>query len=150
MRPTVRRASRALIVDGSQRLLLFRGEIPGRAPWWFAPGGALDPGEAYEAALVREIREETGLEVDAGELSPPVWIRDVPFTWEGRVERHREQFFLVRAGARHTIVEGRDHRWWALDEIVNSAEHFMPARLGELLAPLLQGWLPRHPVEVGE
>jgi hypothetical protein len=47
----------------------------------------------------------------------------------------------------HDTLSGRRR---ALDEIAHSAEHFMPARLGEFLAPLLQGELPRHPVEVGE
>lgn len=34
------------------------------------PGGKIEPGEAPDAALVRELREELGLEVDAGRLTP--------------------------------------------------------------------------------
>lgn len=70
--PTIRSAVRALIVDQLDRLLLFQGELPGRPPWWFAPGGAVEPGETDEDALIREVAEETGLEVDLAMLSAPV------------------------------------------------------------------------------
>jgi ADP-ribose pyrophosphatase YjhB (NUDIX family) len=36
---------------------------------WSVPGGGLEWGEAPEVALVREFREETGLEVTAGPLA---------------------------------------------------------------------------------
>jgi 8-oxo-dGTP pyrophosphatase MutT (NUDIX family) len=45
-------------------LLALRRELRG----WELPGGRAEPGEDERAALVREIREETGLAVEAGEL----------------------------------------------------------------------------------
>jgi len=35
---------------------------------WDLPGGRPEPGEDHRTALVREVREETGLAVDVGEL----------------------------------------------------------------------------------
>ena len=57
-----------LIYDGRGRLLLVRrANEPGRG-LWSVPGGRVEPGEDDAAALVREMREETGLEVTPGPL----------------------------------------------------------------------------------
>jgi 8-oxo-dGTP pyrophosphatase MutT (NUDIX family) len=154
----IRPAARALIVDGEQRVLLFRGEVPGREPWWFAPGGALELDETYESALVREVMEETGLVVDIATLLPPVWTREFLFIWQGKCERHLERFFVIRIvthevdtshfeNAESAVI--RTYRWRGLDDITRSSERFSPVHLGEHLAPLLQGTLPDHPVVVG-
>ena len=58
----------AVIMDPAGRLLLIRrGHEPGKG-LWSIPGGRIEPGESDEAALVREVREETGLVVTAGRL----------------------------------------------------------------------------------
>jgi mutator protein MutT len=45
---------------------LRRGDL-GLAGTWELPGGKVAPGEDHAAALTREVREETGLEVEVGE-----------------------------------------------------------------------------------
>ena len=58
----------AVIKDGAGRLLLIRrGHEPGKG-LWSIPGGRIEAGESDAAALVREIREETGLVVAPGRL----------------------------------------------------------------------------------
>ena len=156
--PAVRRVARALIVDAEQRVLLSLGELPDRHPWWFAPGGGLEEGETYEAALVREVLEETGLVVDAATVGGPVWTRDYLFQWEGQLERHLERFFLLsidkhEVSTRFEPAESaviRTYRWWRFDEIMMSNEHFSPVRFGEHLAPLFKGRMPEEPVALAE
>jgi 8-oxo-dGTP diphosphatase len=49
--------------DPAGRLLMIkRGRAPS-AGLWSVPGGRVEPGESDHAAVVREMREETGLEV---------------------------------------------------------------------------------------
>jgi 8-oxo-dGTP diphosphatase len=58
----------AVIRDDAGRLLLIkRGHEPGKG-LWSIPGGRVEAGESDAAALVREVREETGLVVTPGRL----------------------------------------------------------------------------------
>lgn len=61
----------AALADAEGRVLL-QQRAPGRAMagLWEFPGGKIEPGEAPEAALVRELSEELGLEVEANALVP--------------------------------------------------------------------------------
>jgi len=55
----------AVIVDDGRVLLVKRGQEPLKGQWSL-PGGAVEIGETLQAALAREVREETCLEVDVG------------------------------------------------------------------------------------
>jgi 8-oxo-dGTP diphosphatase len=48
-------------------LMILRGHNPGKG-LWSIPGGRIEPGESDEQAVVREVREETGLDVTCGRL----------------------------------------------------------------------------------
>jgi len=52
---------------GDEVLLIRRGKPP-RLGEWSLPGGRIEPGEAAVDAALRELREETGVEVDIGGL----------------------------------------------------------------------------------
>jgi len=52
--------AQAVVLDGDRILLALREDLWG----WELPGGTVEAGEAPDAALVRELREETGVEVE--------------------------------------------------------------------------------------
>lgn len=156
-----RRAARVLLLDADDRLLLVRGhdvDQPERS-WWFTVGGGIDPGEDALAAAVREVREETGLELDPAALVGPVLTRTGIFDFYAQRCRQEEEFFLVRVeSALDTDAIARDGwteveldvldelRWWHLDDLAAETREVFPEGLPDLVRPLLGGWdgVTRH------
>jgi mutator protein MutT len=76
----------AVIVDGTGRVLLVKRRFEPLAGQWSLPGGAVDVGETLEACVIREMREETGLDVEVGRVIE-VFDR-IMHDAEGRVQYH--------------------------------------------------------------
>ena len=151
-----RRAARVILVDASERVLLMRGhdvDEPSRT-WWFTIGGGIGAGEDARSAAVRELREETGLELDVASLVGPVVTRSAVFDFFAVTCRQDEEIFLARldvhgAPEEHlsrdgwTEVEQRildELRWWPLDALALVTEEVFPAGLVDLVRDLLAGW----------
>jgi len=66
----------AVVRDDAGRLLLVRRGRPPSAGMWSVPGGRVEPGETPAEAAAREVREETGLQVEVGPLLTTVRIGD--------------------------------------------------------------------------
>ena len=96
------RAVGAVIQRADGRLLLIkRGNEPGRG-LWSLPGGRVEPGESDEAAVAREVAEETGLVVTVGDLA-------------GRIQRGRydigDYFATVVGGELAAATDALDACW---------------------------------------
>ena len=74
----------AVVIRDGRVLLIRRGKEPLRGRW-LVPGGTLELGETLEEAVVREIREETALEVAPLEV---LTVFDRVDRDEGRVLYH--------------------------------------------------------------
>lgn len=62
----------ALIMDGQKVLVTQRSEAMPHPLKWEFPGGKLHSGETPERCILREVREELGIEIQVRELLPTV------------------------------------------------------------------------------
>ena len=155
--PRLRVATRAIVLDEADRVLLVRFDFGDRVVW-ATPGGGIEAGETDEHALRRELDEEAGFV--GFELGPQVWRRthNVPLAggrWDGQTER----YYLVRTasfepapalGWEQLRAEGMTAvRWWTLDELEVAETLFAPRRLPLLLRELIEHGSPAEPIDVG-
>jgi 8-oxo-dGTP diphosphatase len=75
----------AVVVRDGKVLLVLRGREPGRGRWSL-PGGVVHLGETLQSAVIRELREECGIEVAVAETAEVV-ERMVPDA-QGRLQYH--------------------------------------------------------------
>ena len=94
-----REAARVLLFDDEGRVLLAKGhdeDQPERF-WWFTIGGGIEEGEDPRSAAVREVFEETGIELDPDDLVGPVLYRTAEFDFLAVTARQDEWFFIAQA-----------------------------------------------------
>jgi ADP-ribose pyrophosphatase YjhB (NUDIX family) len=109
----------ALIFQDGKLLLVRRGAKPGQGRWSI-PGGLVELGERVHEAVVREVKEECGLDIEIERLV------DV-FDSITRDERGRIQYQFVVINFLAKIKGGRlknaddvlDARWVPVDEVEN-------------------------------
>lgn len=124
--------------DRGRLLLIRRGTAPARGRW-SVPGGRCETGEEPAAACVRELSEETGLDVEVVAPAGRVW-RDGP----GGVTYRIDDFWCrVRGGTLRAATDAADARWVdraGYDELDRHDQ------LAPLLTQALASWdaLPRR------
>ena len=141
----IRQPARLLVFNKWDEVLLFRAvhkeEILAGQSYWFTPGGAVEPGETFEQAGVRELEEETGLKY--AQLGPEVGQRTFMLRLtDGEQVEADERYFIVRPDTQQLsfgswtdleveLIAG--HKWWSLLEIANATETIWPENLVQML-----------------
>jgi len=108
-----------IVFQGDRVLLIKRGEEPSLGQWSI-PGGVVQVGETLEEAVIREIREETHLEVEVLALAKVLEriFRDP----DGRVAYHYVLVdFLCRrkAGELKSDSDAQEARFIALQDLLS-------------------------------
>ncbi len=121
--PLHRTTARVLPVNAAGEVLLLYGVDPlfSQRPYWFTIGGGVDEGESLVDAGVRELREETGIEVTADQLVGPSHRWQHEFTFDGREWVSDIHVFAVLMGEVTVGFDGHqageagfitDWEWW--------------------------------------
>lgn len=105
--PTHRVGAFAIIRDDNERVLISRRTDSG---WYNLPGGGVEPHESATEGVVREVREEAGLEIAVGRLvgvySKPQ-KHEIVLTFEARIV----------GGTMQPSDEADQHEWIGSDEL---------------------------------
>lgn len=154
-----RQSARIVVLSRAGAVLLVRANDskpvdpgkPGLLAYWVPPGGGVDEGESFESAAIRELEEETGIELS--EVGPHVWTRERQLMYRGELRTYLERYFIAWADPprqlrNRTAEKIEEIRWWTLDEMRVSTETFLPEGFVDLVAPLVTGDVPPEPIEI--
>jgi len=131
--PRVDPAVIVLVHDGDHCLLARASRFPEGMVSVLA--GFVEPGESPEAAVVREVREETGIEVD-----PPRYLAAQPWPFPQALMLG----FTARARTRTLCIDRRElvyARWFHREELLRSAPPARLPRPDSIAYWLIRDWL---------
>lgn len=109
----------AIIIHRQKVLLTLRPTNKRLGGYWEFPGGKLEPGEAPEVALQRELREEIDIAVDIKKL-----LKQVHHQYEWGAVRI-DGYLCSYTGGTIKHLEVADHAWVAFDQL--DAYKILPA-----------------------
>src|ERR1700688_587365 len=142
----VRDSMGVILLNQKNELLLMKADDPKttstsghyNGPFWFSIGGAIEPGESVENAVLREIFEETGIEKKYITLGPIVWKGEFDLVLYGVLTRLKQRFMVAKTSlnkvtlANLTIQEKlviKELHWFSLDDIKKTKELIYPMSL---------------------
>ena len=109
----------AIIICNGKILLEKRKGEPGRDKWT-VPGGLVELGESAEQTVMREVKEETNLEVEQPELDDVV--NSVTTDENGKIKYHFvivDYFVKLKGGTLKVADDAAELRWVEFSEVEN-------------------------------
>jgi len=161
----IRKTVRILLINQENKLLLMCANDPKvtakngsyRGPFWFTIGGRIEPGEELIEAAIRELKEETGLDLQDVVFGPKVWFGEVELILSGQRTLMKQEFIVAHTkNSEITLKYLTDEEkkvivkidWFSLEDILNSEEIIYPIGLAEYLADILSENYPKEAIEV--
>ncbi|MEU8030907.1 (deoxy)nucleoside triphosphate pyrophosphohydrolase [Streptomyces sp. NPDC049099] len=130
----------AALLDGGRLLAARRSAPADLAGRWELPGGKVETGERPEDALVRELREELGIDAEPVERVPGQWPLRPPYVlqvWTARL--------LPGSPAPRPLQDHDELRWLTPSEVWDVAWLDQDVPAVREVAPRLTGGLHRAP-----
>jgi 8-oxo-dGTP pyrophosphatase MutT (NUDIX family) len=148
-------AAHVLVIDPEERVLLVHGPGVGPAGYWVLPGGGVEPGESPVDVAIRELAQETGLQLTESDVAGPIGSGHVCFSFGDVTYRQQQHYFAAWIGGLDPVStendpfdpgeshSERDNRgplsldWWSLDDVqfhAASGDVLAPRDLAQILA----------------
>ena len=143
-----RETARVILHNPNQEIFLLRTHFDpevGLPPRWITPGGGIDAGESILEAALRELREETGIQVASEALGELIWQTEGRWNWADGQNHNTfvDHFFKLQVEDFELDISGwtdderRDvveFRWWNVQELAATGELVGPPGLAEFIA----------------
>jgi 8-oxo-dGTP diphosphatase len=104
----------AIMHDDAGRILVVQRAHPPAEGTWSVPGGRVEHGETDAEAVIREVREETGLVVEVGPL-----VGRVERPGPGVVYEIYDYAATAHSGAPRAATDASDARWVSTAELLD-------------------------------
>jgi ADP-ribose pyrophosphatase YjhB (NUDIX family) len=132
-----------LLLDPDGDILLIHERIEG-GTHWLTPGGGVEAGEQLPVAAVRELYEETGVQVELAQTQSPVHVRRRIWHWRANSYEQTDYFFVARVATRPNLAPAAltameqqtllEMRWWSVAALRAAVGvEFEPPDLADIL-----------------
>ena len=104
-----------IVLNGGSILIAHRNPVGQMGDRWEFPGGKQEAGETDEQTVIREFKEEFGVEVTVGKK-----VTESSFTHNGEmVALHAYRVFVPHDGIaqKYTLTEHTEYKWVKIEDI---------------------------------